>query len=143
MHCDRGKTNIAGNNAHGNNTLCVSGSGSNFPDYGIALLVVGAVLIVALLVAFIMYVVFFLSLTLFFTCFHLTLLVCVNFFRTNMHSSLYTHTRAVTSNENQNLTTTMNVVVLMTTRNLVVPMTKTNIGLWRANIMGIYVFVCE
>ena len=88
MHCDRGKTNIAGNNAHGNNTLCVSGSGSgsNFPDYGIALLVVGAVFIVALLVAFIMYVVLFLSLTLFF---HLSLLAYVNVFRTNMHSFLH------------------------------------------------------
>ena len=87
MHCDRGKTNIAGNNAHGNNTLCVSGSGSNFPDYGIALLVVGAVLIVALLVAFIMYVVFFLSLTLFF----ISLCLCMSMFSERTCTHLYTY----------------------------------------------------
>ena len=86
MHCDRGKTNIAGNNAHGKNTVCTSGS--NFPAYGIALLVVGAVFIVALLLAFIMYVVFFLSLIL---LFHLTLYLCVSTFSERTCTHLYTH----------------------------------------------------
>ena len=62
--------------------------------------------------------------------------VCQRF--QNEHVLISTHTRAVTSNENQNVTTTMNVV-LMTTGNLV-PTTKTNIGLWRAN-MGINFFI--